>query len=172
MTPHFVRASKIFNGNFTQFGGVIFHGLMREIAGQRRERGISGLLVQLKQIDQARAKRGIARFQKASDVFDPVSPNKCELPGESRQNDDSENQRQQKSQPPAGVKMKNYINDEHRQNRRADMFHAAQPEPSDRFFLMRAVGGSKPVQDVLRFVQHKPQRLRKNQSSPNSSPAR
>ena len=72
---------------------------------------------------------------------------------------------QQKSQPPAGIEMENNIEDERQEDDRANIFHAAQQELAARFFLVLAVRGGQPVQDGLRFVQHNPHRLRKNQSS-------
>jgi hypothetical protein len=38
--------------------------------------------------------------------------------------------------------------------------------------LVRSIRGSEPVQDSLCLVQHNPHRLRKNQSTPNSRPAK
>ncbi len=80
MPAQFVRARQRFDGHAAHFGGVIFHRLPRQIARQRRERFVSGLLPQLEQVDQARAERRIARFQKTRDVFDPVSPDERDIP--------------------------------------------------------------------------------------------
>ena len=172
MAAQFVRPRQFFDGNAAHFGGVIFHRLPRQVARQRRERLVTSLFAQLEQIDQARTERRVARFQKARDVFNPVPPDERDIPACRCQRDTAENHRQQQTQPPAGVKVENDIEDERGEDGRAGVFHAAQQKPDAGFLLVLAVRSGQPVQDGMGFVQHNPHRRRKNQSSPNNNPAR
>ena len=68
--------------------------------------------------------------------------------------------------------MEKDIDDECTENQGAPVFCTGQQEPDRRLFLVCAVRISKPFENGVCFVQHNPQRLRRNQSVPNSKPAR
>ena len=72
---------------------------------------------------------------------------------------------------PAGVEVKNDIENEGGKEGGAGVFDTAEQQFPARFLLMLAVGHGQAFKYILR-VQHRPHLLRKNQSKANSNPAR